>query len=109
MKSIPLIGLLVLSLTACNLLRTVEAALPEVASQATATKPSNVFCGSRPDGAYLLFTPTLPTSAQNPAFSPDGKTVLFTIFHQGYNDGPAGLYLLPLAGNVISTLLFDDD
>ena len=109
MKSIPLIGLLVLSLNACTLLHTVEAALPEVASQATATKHPNVFCGSRPDGAYLLFTPTLPTSAQNPAFSPDGKTVLFTIFHQGYNDGPAGLYLLPLASNVISTLLFDDD
>ena len=109
MKSNPLIGLLVLSLNACTLLHTVEAALPEVASQATATKLPNVFCGSRPECAYLLFTPTLPTSAQNPAFSPDGKTVLFTIFHQGYNDGPAGLYLLPLASNVISTLLFDDD
>jgi TolB protein len=109
MKSIQLVGLLVLSLSACTLLHTVEAALPDVASQATATRPPNVFCGSRSDGAYLLFTPTHPASAQNPAFSPDGKIILFTIFHQGYNNGPAGLYLLPLTSNVISTLIFDND
>ncbi|MCP4655394.1 MAG: hypothetical protein GY856_08245 [bacterium] len=50
----------------------------------------------RADGALRLYAPAAGASAQNPAFSPDGGTVLFTLFHEGYNDGPAGLYLLSL-------------
>ena len=50
----------------------------------------------RSDGAELIFAPDPAASAQNPAFSPDGQTLLFTLFHRGYNHGPAGLYLLPL-------------
>lgn len=48
----------------------------------------------RADGAELLYDPGAPASAQNPAFSPDGQTILFTLFHKGYNVGPAGLYFL---------------
>jgi len=53
---------------------------------------------TRPDGAIRLTTPISPTSHQNPAFSPDGQTILFTLFHEGYNIGPAGLYSLSLSG-----------
>ena len=42
----------------------------------------------------MLYDPGAPASAQNPAFSPDGHTILFTLFHKGYNAGPAGLYFL---------------
>lgn len=53
------------------------------------------------DTARLICRPTDRASAQNPAFSPDGKTILFTIFHEGYNDGPAGLYTTPVDGDRI--------
>lgn len=56
----------------------------------------NGFPEERPDGAVRLYAPEGPASAQNPAFSPDGQTILFTLFHRGYNAGPAGLYLLAL-------------
>ncbi len=47
----------------------------------------------REDGAELVYEPDCG-SAQNPAFSPDGETILFTLFHEGYNEGPAGLYTI---------------
>ncbi len=64
---------------------------------------------SRSDGAEQLFIPNPPTSAQNPAFSPDGKRLVFTLFEQGYNDGPAGLYLLDLATLEVSRLTPKED
>lgn len=57
---------------------------------------------TRSDGAKLLFSPPGSASAQNPAFSPDSKAILFTIFQQGYNQGPAGLYILPLTDQLIN-------
>jgi TolB protein len=48
----------------------------------------------RADGAELLYLPPADASAQNPAYAPDGSTLLFTLFHRGYNRGPAGLYAL---------------
>lgn len=65
--------------------------------------------GNRYDGAELIFAPELPASAQNPAFSPDGQTILFTLFHKGYNRGPAGLYLLNLADSLPQILLDEPD
>jgi TolB protein len=59
----------------------------------------------RTDGAELLFSPGDRQSAQNPAFSPDGSTVLFTVFHGGYNKGAAGLYLVPIEGGPARALL----
>ncbi len=64
---------------------------------------------SRPDGAIRLTTPPSGVSDQNPAFSPDGQTILFTRFHQGYNDGPAGLYLLSFGGGEPVVLLYEED
>ncbi|MFQ5590380.1 MAG: TolB family protein [Phycisphaerae bacterium] len=49
----------------------------------------------RPDGAVLLFSAYGPgrpnASAQNVAFSPDGTLIVFTLFENGYNEGPARL------------------
>ncbi len=62
---------------------------------------------TRSDGAALLYTPASPASAQNAQFSPDGQTLLFTLFHNGYNAGPAGLFKLSLA-TLKATPLFDE-
>ncbi len=45
----------------------------------------------RSDGAKQLTCSPAGTSAQNPAFSPDGQYVLFTRFLGGYNTPPAEL------------------
>jgi TolB protein len=79
-------------------------------STSTVEQPSKIASPSlRSDGAELLYTPDPPHSAQNPAFSPDGRTLLFTIFDQGYNHGPSGLYTLGIADRQVSTLFYDDD
>ncbi|MBC2874387.1 MULTISPECIES: TolB-like translocation protein [Streptomyces] len=53
---------------------------------------------TRRDGAELLHRPGGRASAQNPAFSPDGSSLLFTVFRDGYNAGAAALRTLPLGG-----------
>lgn len=57
----------------------------------------------RQDGAVRLFSPrpavSPSASAQNPAFSPDGLEILFTVFENGYNFGPAHLWLMNLDGS----------
>jgi len=50
----------------------------------------------REDGAVRISNPPPNASDQNPAFSPDGTQLVFTRFENGYNDGPAGLFLLDL-------------
>ncbi|WP_406340970.1 hypothetical protein [Streptomyces sp. NBC_00648] len=65
----------------------------------------------RGDGAELLHRAGGRASAQNPAYSPDGKSLLFTVFHDGYNDGDASLRVLPLDGGPAPwprTLLADE-
>ena len=66
----------------------------------------------RGDGSELVFSycdkpyclkPT--PSIQNPAFSPDGRLVLYTVFWKGYNQGSAGIYRLLLADGIIYPLL----
>ncbi|MBI4674062.1 MAG: PD40 domain-containing protein [Chloroflexi bacterium] len=51
----------------------------------------------RADGAERLYAPAAPKSAQNPAYAPGGRKVLFTLFYKGYGAGRAGIYKLPLA------------
>ncbi|WP_367133553.1 MULTISPECIES: hypothetical protein [Streptomyces] len=60
--------------------------------------PSDGRADNRSDGAELLYRGKGHASAQNPAFSPDGKSVLFTLFEDGYNEGAAALRVLPLHG-----------
>ncbi len=56
----------------------------------------------RADGATLLYSPYSPdepdVSAQNAAFSPDGQRIVFTLFTNGYNVGPAELWIVNLDG-----------
>lgn len=56
--------------------------------------PSEGGAVSRVSRPRLIYRPAGGRSAQNPAFSPNGRTILFTMFHEGYDDGPAGLYAL---------------
>ncbi|MQS17732.1 hypothetical protein F7Q99_37485 [Streptomyces kaniharaensis] len=53
----------------------------------------------RADGAELLYRADGRRSAQNPAFAPDGGSMLMTEFTEGYNKGPAALGVLPLEGD----------
>lgn len=87
-------------------MRSVPALLFTAALLLLASPPS---APARSDGARLLFRPQTPASAQNPAFSPDGTGILFTLFHRGYNSGPAGLYLLSPASGEVAALLDEQD
>jgi TolB protein len=75
---------------------------PTATSSATPTPAPLV---RRADGAELLFSPAGGESAQNPAFSPDGGSVLFTLSHGGYNKGDAGLYVMPVGGGSARALV----
>lgn len=59
---------------------------------------------TRSDGAEHLVTTPSGASDQNPGFSPDGATIVFTRFEQGYNQGPAGLFLLDPATGATTRL-----
>jgi Tol biopolymer transport system component len=59
----------------------------------------------RADGAVRLYR--TGGSTQNPAFSPDGQSILFTRFHSGYNRGRAGLYVLS-PGSGTAVVLLDE-
>ncbi|MBN2890596.1 MAG: PD40 domain-containing protein [Bacteroidales bacterium] len=49
----------------------------------------------------------LSGSIQNPAFSPDGKTIVFTLFRNGYNKPPSDLYTFNLETNILRLLVAD--
>ena len=49
----------------------------------------------------------LPGSLQNPAFSPDGKTIVFTHFRNGYNKPPSDLYTFNLETKELKPLVVD--
>ena len=47
----------------------------------------------------------LTGSLQNPAFSPDGKSIVFTCFKNGYNEPPSDLYTYNLESNELKPLV----
>jgi TolB protein len=46
-------------------------------------------------------------SLQNPAFSPDGKAIVFTRFRNGYNSEPADIFIYHLENKLLDTLVID--
>ncbi len=70
--------------------------------------PSNT-SRAGPATPELVFKPSGGASAQNACFSPDGRTILFTLFHEGYNDGPAGLYIVSAEGGRPTAILDEPD
>jgi len=60
----------------------------------------------RNDGATKLEI-DLSGSIQNPAFSPDSKTIVFTVFRKGYNKPPSDLYTYNLETKELKTLISD--
>lgn len=112
-RSLLLTGLSVVSaFLACQSLAPadVDVDKPPLSDQ-TETPPAQTQAAltRRSDGAELLYDPTPPSSAQNAAFSPDGRRLLFTRFDNGYNWGPAGLYTLNLYTFEIETLLYESE
>jgi TolB protein len=49
----------------------------------------------------------LEGSLQNPAWSPEGDKLLFTVFHDGYNLGPADIMIFTLKDQTVETLVSD--
>jgi TolB protein len=60
----------------------------------------------RDDGACRVNI-ALTDSLQNPAWSPDGNSILFTIFKNGYNQEPADLSIVVLESNSLRLLVSD--
>lgn len=60
----------------------------------------------RSDSAYQIPI-VLDGSLQNPAWSPDGRAILFTRFRTGYNKGPADLVIYDLENGMIEMLVAD--
>lgn len=59
---------------------------------------------SRDDGGITLDI-SLSGSLQNPAFSPDGNSIVFTRFRNGYNEEPADLFIYNLQSGQTTTLV----
>jgi len=70
--------------------------------QAQQGKPGKI----RGDGAVLVDI-SKTGSLQNPAWSPEGKSLLFTRFRGGYNREPADLFIVNLETDVTRTLVSD--
>ena len=61
---------------------------------------------TRADGAAKVVI-SQSGSPQNPAWSPDSKSILFTRFRNGYNQEPADIFIVDLIDNNIKTLISD--
>ena len=61
----------------------------------------------REDGARRVNIP-VNGSLQNPVWSPDGNSLLFTRFRDGYNAEPAALFVVDFSPNNIRVLILDE-
>ncbi|WKB55938.1 hypothetical protein [Eleftheria terrae] len=63
--------------------------------------------GCRADGACRIVALPAPASAQNACFSPDGRRLVFTRWHRGYNQAPASLWTVPVTGGTPARVIDD--
>jgi TolB protein len=73
---------------------------------AVKTGAVRAFSLDRSDRAWPLEIP-LEGSLQNPAWSPDGQALVFTRFRDGYNQGPADLFIYDFDTNSVRPLVMD--
>ncbi|MEW6717550.1 MAG: endo alpha-1,4 polygalactosaminidase [Chloroflexota bacterium] len=112
MKScFPFLTLLILFIAACDLSAPESETIEPTEDAATLSSDAQPAFGgeTRSDGAIRLTTPPAGASDQNPAFSPDGSQIVFTRFDNGYNAGPAGLFLLDLTTFAVTRLTPSED
>jgi TolB protein len=76
------------------------------ASASIALEGDSLIDTGRSDGSLKIRIP-LEGSLQNPAWSPDGKSIVFTRFRNGYNKGPADIYILDVKTNALRPVLTD--
>lgn len=60
---------------------------------------------ARTDGAELIYPTTGKVSAQNPALSPDGQTLVFTRYTNGYDGSAGGLWKMPADGGTATAVI----
>ena len=65
-----------------------------------------VYGVERDDTAVMIVEGNEGESVQNPVFGQDGM-LFYTVFHEGYNKGPAGIYRLDAQGT--ATALLDEE
>ncbi|MBN2802718.1 MAG: PD40 domain-containing protein [Deltaproteobacteria bacterium] len=65
-----------------------------------------IAAGNRQDNATMVAI-SLDGSLQNPAWSPDGETLLITRFRNGYNEEPADLFMVEAGDGTATTLVSD--
>jgi TolB protein len=94
----------------CTLLAVLQSACLAVSLGTTPTTvppaPVEPPGGQREDGARRVSIP-VDGSLQNPAWSPDGNSLLFTVFRDGYNKEPADLLVVDLASRRTRALVAD--
>jgi len=71
---------------------------PEVSEASTSASTKGSVSGNiRSDGAVKI-TNSLPKSSQNPVFSPDNNSIIYTRFLNGYNLGPSEIVKVKIDG-----------
>lgn len=73
---------------------------------AGSTQTDEIPANARLDGAIKLNI-QLEGSLQNPAFSPDGRQIVFTRFRDGYNLGPSDLFVFQISNGALRALVSD--
>lgn len=71
------------------------------------SKNSKTENNDRKDNAYMVDI-QLSGSLQNPAWSPDGNSLVFTRFRNGYNEEPADIYTYNLETKELKCLVSDN-
>jgi TolB protein len=80
--------------------------LPILNNEEDSDKKSKKKDEKRTDNAYKIDI-NLSGSLQNPAWSPDGKSLVFTRFRNGYNEEPADIYIYNLETKELRCLVSD--